>query len=142
MTDVGILPTPDRDSAPYWAALANGRLEIQQCDECGHWTWPPRPICSHCQSERLTWRAVAGTGEVHSWVVVHRSTFPGLAPLVPYTLLLVRLDEQGDILIPGRFVSDVAVHQGLLVRAAPVKVADDIGDIRWEAAATTRTPRT
>lgn len=129
-----IAPTPDRDSTPYWAALARGRLELQQCEDCERWTWPPRPICSGCHGERLAWRAVQGTGAVHSWVVAHRSGFPGLADLVPYTTVLVRLDEQDDILIPGRFVSDVEVSQGLRVRAAPAPITDEIGDVLWEAA--------
>ena len=47
------VPVPDRDSAPYWSALAQGRLEVQQCLDCGRWTWPPRPVCSKCQSDDL-----------------------------------------------------------------------------------------
>ena len=47
------IPIPSRDSKPYWAALAEGRLEVQQCLDCGAWTWPPRPICSKCHGENL-----------------------------------------------------------------------------------------
>ena len=131
MVDV-VVPVPDRDSARYWAALAEGHLEIQHCRECGHWTWPPRPICSNCQSDNLGFERVAATGEVHSWVVTHRPYFPGLAELVPYTIVLVRLDEQADILIPGRLVSDVEVHQGMRVRAVPEKLTDEVGDLLWK----------
>ena len=126
------IPIPDRDSAPYWAALAEGRVEIQQCLDCGHWTWPPRPICSKCHGENLAWREVSGTGEVHSWVRLHRPVFPSLKDLVPFDIVLVRLDEEDDILIPGRLVSDVEVHQGMRVRAAPRKLTDDVGEILWE----------
>ena len=42
---------------------------------------------------------------------------PAFASLVPYVTVLVRLDEQDDILIPGRFLSDVEPHQGMRVRA-------------------------
>jgi hypothetical protein len=127
------IPIPDRDSAPYWAALAAGRLEIQQCLDCEHWTWPPRPICSNCHGENLAWREVEGTGEVHSWVRLHRPVFPRFKDLVPFSIVLVRLDEQRDILIPGRLDSDVPVHQGMRVQAAPAKLADDVGEILWEA---------
>src|SRR4029078_13579551 len=82
------LPIPDRDSAPYWAALAAGRVEIQQCLDCGHWTWPPRPICSKGPRENLAWRAIRGTGEVHSWVRLHRPVFPSLKDLVPFDIVL------------------------------------------------------
>ena len=38
------VPVPDRDSAPYWAALAQGRFELQHCRDCGHWNAPARAI--------------------------------------------------------------------------------------------------
>jgi len=126
-------PVPDRDSKPYWAALAQGRLEIQQCGACGHWSWPARPVCGYCQSDDLTWREVAGTGEVYSWVVAHRPFNPSLADEVPYTIAYVRLDEDERVLIPGRMQSlGDGVHQGMRVRAVPVPLNDDVGDITWE----------
>jgi len=148
------VPVPDRDSAPYWAALAHGRLELQHCRDCGHWTWPARAICSGCHGENLVWEPVKGTGEVHSWVVTHQVYAPDFVDLVPYTVVLVRLDEQDDILIPGRLLSDVEetqrstgrtpgsaeqsrpeqpVHQGLRVRAAPEQITDEIGQLHWQA---------
>jgi uncharacterized OB-fold protein len=130
---------PDRESAPYWAALANGRFELQHCGDCGHWTWPARAICSGCHGENLAWEAAQGTGEVHSWVVTHQVYAPDFVDLVPYTVVLVRLDEQDDILIPGRFVPDVDVEQhmkqGLRVRAVPERITDDVGELLWKAEA-------
>ena len=53
---------------------------------------------------------------------------------MPYTIALVRLDEQDDILIPGRLLGDsVEVHQGLRVRAVAQRVDDDVGVLCWEA---------
>jgi uncharacterized OB-fold protein len=129
----GIAPVPDRDSGPYWSALAEGRLDLQRCRDCGHWTWPARPVCSGCQGEHLAWEPVKGTGEVHSWIVTHQVYAPSLAALVPYTTVLVRLDEQDDILIPGRLVSDVRVHQGLRVHAVPARLTETVGELTWEA---------
>ncbi len=126
------IPIPSRDSEPYWAALAHGRFEVQQCLDCGAWTWPPRSICSKCHGENLEFRPVRGTGEVHSWVRPHRAFFPSLKPLVPFTIVLVRLDEQADILIPGRLVPDAEVHQGTRVRAVPTAVTEEVGEVLWE----------
>ena len=135
MLGTGILPTPDRDSERYWATLADGRFEIQRCGDCGHWSWPPRPICSGCHGETLHWEAISGAGEVHGWIVTHQMYGPSLVALVPYTVVQVRVDEQPDILIPGRFVSeDVEVHSGLRVRAVPIKVGEGLGVVEWEAA--------
>ena len=135
LTERRTLPTPDRDSAPYWAALADGVFLLQHCLDCAHWTWPARPICSGCHGDRLAWEQSHGTGEVYSWVITHQPYAPDLARLVPYTTALVRLDEQADILIPGRYLSDsVEIHQGLRVRAVPERVTDEIGLLNWEAA--------
>ncbi len=125
------VPVPDRDSAPYWAALADGRFTIQHCTDCGHWTWPARPLCSGCHGGNLQWEDSAGTGTVYSWVVTHQAYAPELVDLVPYTIALVRLDEQDDVLVPGRLVSDGAVHQGLRVRAQPERINDDVGVLLW-----------
>ena len=131
-TNIGIVPMPDRDSEHYFAALAEGRLELQRCEDCGHWTWPPRPICSNCHGDNLVWQPVAGTGAVYTWVVTHHAYFPSLQPIVPYTTVFVRLDEQDDIMIPGRLLSDVEPHQGLRVRAVPEQLTDDIGHLNWQ----------
>jgi uncharacterized OB-fold protein len=132
MSATGIIPTPDRDSVPYWAALGAGRFEIQRCADCGNWTWPPRPICSGCHGENLRWEEASGTGEVHGCVVTHQVYGPSFVALVPYTVVLVRLDDQPDLLVPGRFVSDVEAHAGMRVRVVPTKVAEGLGVPDWE----------
>ena len=58
---------------------------------------------------------------------------PAFAALVPYTTVLVRLDEQDDILIPGRFLSDVEPHQGMRVRAVAEKLTEELGELNWIA---------
>ena len=128
------VPIPDPDSAPYWTALAEGRFLLQRCRACERWTWPARPICSGCHSDDLDWVESPGTGEVYSWVVTHQPYGPDLARLVPYTIALVRLDEQDDILVPGRYVSDETIHQGLRVQAVPERVSDEVGVLTWGAA--------
>lgn len=125
-------PQADEDTREYWQALADGRLAIQHCRDCGHWTWPPRPICSKCFGDNCQLDGVAGTGEIYSWIVVHRSTLPHLMPFVPYTMALVRLDEQSDIYIPGRLLGDVPAAQGMKVRAVPERIDDEAGNLAWE----------
>ncbi len=125
------LPTPDRDSAPYWRGLAESRFLLQQCQSCGHWTWPARPICSHCRGDELEWTESPGTGEVYSWVVTHQAYAPDLAKLTPYLVALVRLDEQADILIPGRYIGRSELAQGFRVRAQFEEVTEEIGLLLW-----------
>jgi hypothetical protein len=127
-----MLPMTDRDSAPYWKALADGRFTLQHCQSCGHWNWPPRPICSGCYGTDLAWEMPAGTGEVYSWVVTHQVYGPDWAPLVPYTIALVRLDEQHDLLIPAILRGDPEMRPGLRVRAVTERINDEVGLLMWE----------
>jgi uncharacterized OB-fold protein len=126
-----IKPITDHDSAPYWQALADGHFKVTHCRDCSHWTWPPRPICSSCHGGNLALDDVKGTGEVFSWIVVHRSTSPDMLQYVPYVLALVRLGEQADIYIPGRLISDKEVHRGMKVRVLTEKITDQVGDLAW-----------
>ena len=125
------LPTPDLESAPYWRGLAEGRFLLQHCRTCGHWTWPARPICSHCHGSELEWMESVGRGEVYSWVITHQAYAPDLATLAPYAVALVRLDEQHDILIPGRYVGDAELAQGLRVQTRFEQVSKEIGLLLW-----------
>lgn len=129
-----MLPTPDLATAPYFQALADGRFLLQRCGSCGRWTWPPRPICSGCHGFDLTWEPAGGGGTVYSWIVTHQPYGPDLAALVPYTVALVRIDEQDDILIPGRYVGAADIAQGLRVHARPERATDEIGVLTWDAA--------
>jgi uncharacterized OB-fold protein len=125
------VPVPDLDSAPYWQALADGRFTLQRCRDCGRFTWPARPICSGCHGSALEWVDSPGTGEVYSWIVTHQPYGRDLAELVPYPVALVRLDEQDDILIPGRYIGTVELSQGLRVRVQTEVASEDIGLLLW-----------
>jgi uncharacterized OB-fold protein len=131
LDDRRTLPTPDRDSAPYWQGLADGHFLLQRCRYCGHWTWPARPICSQCHSDELEWTESLGAGAIYSWVVTYQAYAPDMAELAPYPIALVRLDEQSDLLVPGRYVGEAETAQGLRVRAQFERVREDLGLLLW-----------
>ncbi len=93
------VPTPDRDSTPWWQALARHELIQQRCDDCAAWRWPPRALCNRCGSLAWSWLAVSGQGTIASWIVNHQPFLPGVEP--PFTVVAVRLAEQDDIVMPG-----------------------------------------
>jgi len=70
---------------------------------------------------------------VFSWIVVHRSTSPDMMQYAPYVLAMVRIDEQRDIYIPGRLISDKEVHRGMRVHVQTEKITDAVGDLVWVA---------
>jgi uncharacterized OB-fold protein len=84
------------DDIPMWASIERGRLELQQCDNCHAFRYPPAPVCPNCLSADATWTPVSGQGEVLSWVVFHKKYFDDHLP--PYNSLAIRLDE-GPIVV-------------------------------------------
>ena len=112
--------------ADFWSHLReHRRIHLQRCAGCGAFRYPPGPVCHACLSPAFAWEAVAGTGEILSYVIFHRQYLPAYP--APYNVIAVRLDE-GPIMMsnlegrmPGR--SDI----GRRVMSVPV-VFDD-GDV-------------
>ena len=107
-------PVPDEDSAGFWQALDDGRLAVCRCGQCRLWLQPPLERCPRCGGE-TAFEPVAGTGELHSFIVVHQPAIPGYRDQLPYTVALVELDEQPGLRLPGRLVGadprDVKIGQ-------------------------------
>jgi uncharacterized OB-fold protein len=84
------------DDLPMWASMKAGKLQLQRCDPCGHFRYPPAPVCPQCLSARASWTAVSGKGTVLSWVVFHKKYFDDHVP--PYNSVAVQLEE-GPIIV-------------------------------------------
>jgi len=125
MLDDWVLPAID-DVNRAW--FTSGELTLQTCSSCGQVQHPPGEVCHACGGESFVGRVVAPTGVVHSYTVVHHPVNKALAEHVPYTVVLVALDELPYIRVGGN-VLDVApgeVHIGMSVHAVfPERVADD-----------------
>jgi len=123
------VPHSDRDSRPWWEALGRHELLLQVCGDCGANRWPPRAICNRCWSLDWTWLAASGRASVASWIVNRHQFAPSLES--PYTVVLGRIAEQEDILIPGAWAgrpdgTDLAVGMGLTAAFEDVP-ADAVG---------------
>lgn len=94
-------PTVDRDSRPWWEALARHEFVLQRCDSCATWRWPARAICYRCGSFDWSWQQPSGRATVASWIVTRHAFLPGFD--APYVVLTARLTEQPDLLIPGGY---------------------------------------
>ncbi len=110
MADSRADPTPrprpyiERDSAPWWERVNQHRFELQRCDRCQTWRWPPRAMCGRCASFEYSWTPSAGRATVESWVVNHHGFLPGFSS--PYTVVLGRLHEQDDLCLPAVWQGD------------------------------------
>ena len=85
-------PVPDPEAAPFWAAVAAGRLDLQRCQTCGRHVFYPRAVCPHCGGSHLEWVTASGRASVYSFTVVHRAPAEFQAE-APYVVALVELEE-------------------------------------------------
>ena len=90
-------PAMTRDSRGFWEACARHELAFQRCRACGTFRHPPESCCPRCRSFAFTWTVVTGRGSVFSYAVVHRAFLPALDAHVPYTVIVVELDDAPGI---------------------------------------------
>jgi len=126
MSSIGSLrPRPhiSLDTAFFWDAALNGRLEVQRCLACRTLQHPPAPACSQCHSFELAPEAMSGAGVVESYTIHHHPPLPGFEgrPVVA----LIRLDE-GPLML-SNIVGDDAedVRIGDPVQVTFLRVAPD-----------------
>jgi len=92
-TGLAPLREPEADGKPFWAAAAEGRLVLQQCQACGKTRFPPRHQCPHCWSPDAQWKDASGQGEIESVTIVRRAPTAVFRDLVPYAIVAVTLPE-------------------------------------------------
>jgi len=74
------------------AAAAEGRIELQQCEDCGAVPYPPREACHRCTSPRLKWRVQPAGGRLLALTTLHHSNDLFFRERLPWRLGLVQLD--------------------------------------------------
>lgn len=87
------LPVLRGEERIYFDAAREGRLVYQRCNSCHTPIFYLRVVCPACMSEDLEILDASGRGTIHSFTTLHRAGHPGLADRVPYTIVLVDLDE-------------------------------------------------
>lgn len=88
---------------PFWDATARHELVAAQCTDCGTFRMPPTPFCPCCQSQRITWARLSGSGEIYSYTIVERAILPGMEDHLPYVPTVITLDGAGGV----RLISNV-----------------------------------
>lgn len=113
---------PDLNDAPagdtaYLDGIQHGVLRYQRCAACGRALTLSRLACPRCGSAELPWLASKGSGHVYALTHVTRAPSDAFRSLVPYTLVLVDLDEGPRLMahgVPG-------LRIGERVRALPLR---------------------
>lgn len=120
------LPEPTPDSKPYWDAVNEGRLLLQQCAACRKIRHYPRPVCDACYSMDVTWIEASGRGLVHSWTVAYHPFHPGFKGELPYILALVDLEEGVRMNAQMRGVMPEEMRIGLPIQVTFERTKDGV----------------
>lgn len=99
--------------AHYFAALSEGRFEIQHCGACQSCQFFPRTVCMHCGAEDLTWIRPSGRGTVYSTSVVRRKSEAG----GDYNVALIDLEEGVRLMSQVEGIAATDVRIGMAVQA-------------------------
>ena len=81
------------------AAAAEGRFELQTCEDCNTVQYPPREACCKCLSPRLHWREQSGEGKLLSSTTLHHSNDLFFRERLPWRLGLVHLDSGPTLMV-------------------------------------------
>jgi uncharacterized OB-fold protein len=95
-----IRPSDEYLDMPYWRHLAGGTLHLNYCEDCGASHHPPSPICPKCRSFNTGWKPATGRATLNTFTEVRHPVHPLLAPVTPYVITLVDLEE-GVRLVSG-----------------------------------------
>jgi uncharacterized protein len=96
---------------------SQSRLRVQRCTSCKAAQTLSRLACQQCGAEHLEWQDAAGTGTVYAVTVVNRAPTEAFRALLPYTLVLVDLDEGARVMAHG--APGLAIGERVRARALP-----------------------
>jgi NAD(P)-dependent dehydrogenase (short-subunit alcohol dehydrogenase family)/uncharacterized OB-fold protein len=81
------------------AAAAEGRFELQVCQDCASVQYPPREACHRCLSPHLRWRLQSGEGVLLGATTLHHSNDLFFRERLPWRLGLVGLAAGPVVLV-------------------------------------------
>lgn len=131
MTYAKPLPSIDRWNKPFWNAARRGELLLQTCEDCGHWWFPPAPVCPSCLSTRVTWKRASGRGKIWSRCRFHHIYDKAFADEAPYNVCMIELEE-GPVFISnvvGADWEDIGI--GDAVEACFEKATEEVTLVRF-----------
>jgi acetyl-CoA acetyltransferase/uncharacterized OB-fold protein len=102
----------------FWTSGADGRLRIQQCNDCHQLVHPPTPVCPACRSRSWAPTEVSGVATVVAFTVNHHPWLPDFEP--PYAIANVVLAEDPTVHLTTNVVGcepdEVHIGQEVQVR--------------------------
>ncbi|MCA1843861.1 MAG: OB-fold domain-containing protein [Actinobacteria bacterium] len=115
--------TADPDTGGFFAAAAREELAVCACAACGAVLHPPGAYCAACGRWDTVWRTVSGRGRLYSWTTVEHQTHRAFP--VPYTIVLVELDDAPGARLVGHLPGRPELEAGMPMRVWFEPVDDD-----------------
>lgn len=128
------LPRLDDANAPFWEAAKAHTLKLQKCGRCGTLRFPATRHCASCGSADSAWATVSGRGTVSSWCRFHQVYFEGFGNEVPYTVIVVTLEEGPRLFSNLVGAPDGAIEIGLAVEACYDDVTPEVTLVKFKPA--------
>ena len=115
-------PLPRRRgmAGEFYEYCKKHELRFQRCTGCDTWRHVPRDMCAKCGSFNWEWAQSSGKGTLFSWTTVMQPMLPQFADRVPYSPVVIEMDEGVRILSELVDVPNEELRLGL-----PVEVAFD-----------------
>jgi uncharacterized OB-fold protein len=85
-------PTVTQANAAFWAATAEGRFELQRCNECDTVLWFPRRHCPSCWTKTVSTFDASGKGVIYSFTVIRKGAM-AYKDAGPFVVAYVELAE-------------------------------------------------
>lgn len=120
------VPVPDEMTAGFWEAVSRHELAFQRCTHCGTYAHPPVSFCMGCHNldrQAFSFEKVSGRGTIVNWTVITDQMVSGFLDSDPIVHVLVRLEEQEDLLFPATLIGDTS---GLALGAPVETVIRDV----------------
>ena len=115
------IPVPNEWTKPFWEAAKRGALELQRCQQRGHFQHPPYPTCVNCMGIDLKFEPVRGASVVEPGAADEREV--GGAPYRAH-----RADEGMPV---GGLPGPVGRHEVDDLDRPPVHRARSLAQNRW-----------
>jgi uncharacterized protein len=89
------VPTPTVLTQGFWESAKKGKLVFQYCSKCNTLQAYPKPWCSECGSEELSWKEMSGEGTVYSFTIPRQVVDNSLAfkDKLPFIIAVIELKE-------------------------------------------------
>lgn len=129
MTSAPLPVVDDPDTSGFWTAARRGEIAVCRCAQCGELVQLPRGICHRCYSTDIGWEAVTPRARLVAWTVAEHQVHPAFP--VPYTVVLVELQDVPQVRLAGYLPGRPALAAGMPMRAVLRDAAPGVSLVDW-----------